>query len=126
MNAGEWLGRAKRSLASAQKLLGSDPDGACSRAYYAMFYAARAALLQAGQAEAAMAKTHSGLIAAFGEHLVKPGLVDATQGRAFAMVERERLTADYSGEGVSKDAAVLASERATAFVDAIGRWIEAG
>ena len=71
-----------------------------------------------------MGKTHSGLIAAFGEHLVKPGLIGADHGRAFAMVERERLIADYSGESVSKEAAAMASERAKAFVDAIDGWIE--
>lgn len=119
MNAADWLTRAQRSLGSARLLLETDPDAACSRAYYAMFYAARAALLCAGQAEAAMSKTHSGMIAAFGEHLVKSGKIGTAHGRAFAQVERERLTADYTGDGVAPDAAALALTRAEAFVAAV-------
>ncbi|HYZ48090.1 MAG TPA: HEPN domain-containing protein, partial [Sphingomonas sp.] len=57
-----WIAQAERSLETAQLVLGTDPNAACSRAYYAMFYAARAALLRAGHAEQAMGKTHSGLI----------------------------------------------------------------
>jgi uncharacterized protein (UPF0332 family) len=43
------LDRARRSLRSARNLLeDGDRDFAISRAYYAMFYAARAALLSEG------------------------------------------------------------------------------
>jgi uncharacterized protein (UPF0332 family) len=87
-----------------------------------MFYASRAALLLAGQPEAAMAKTHSGMITAFGEHLVKSGKIDAAHGRAFAQVERERLVADYTGDGVAADAAALALARAETFVRAVQDW----
>ena len=45
MNAQELMAKSQRALASAQKLLeDNDGDGACNRAYYAMFDAARAAL----------------------------------------------------------------------------------
>lgn len=104
-------------------LLDTDPDAACSRAYYAMFYAARAALLHAGQAQAAMAKTHAGVISAFGEHLVKSQLIDAEHGRSFAKVERERLVADYSGDGISGDAATIALKRADEFLSAVKHWM---
>ena len=51
MTAKELLDKAERALASAQVLLDiGDVDGACNRAYYAMFDAARAAL-QAGNAQ---------------------------------------------------------------------------
>ena len=124
MNVEDWLGRSRRSLLTAETVLPDDPDAACSRAYYAMFYAARAALLAADQPEAAMGRTHAGLIAAFGERLVKPGLIAVDHGRAFAQVERERLIADYTGEGVAADAAAIAVERARAFIDAVERWMD--
>lgn len=67
------MAKASRAIASAQLLLDAgDVDGACNRAYYAMFDAAHAALLWAGaRVNPAETKTHRGLIAAFGEHLVK-------------------------------------------------------
>ena len=58
--------RARRSLRSARNLLDDgDHDFAMSRAYYAMFYAATAALLSL---EVKRSK-HSGVIAAFGPAL---------------------------------------------------------
>ena len=69
------MAKAERALASAKLLLDSgDVDGACNRAYYAMFDAARAALLSINApVPAEVARTLSGLIAAFSLHLVKPG-----------------------------------------------------
>jgi hypothetical protein len=52
------------TAASAKMLLDSgDTDGACNRAYYAMFDAARAALLASkAPVTPEIAKTHSGLL----------------------------------------------------------------
>jgi uncharacterized protein (UPF0332 family) len=77
VNARELLAKAIQASASAQLLLNAgDFDGACNRAYYAMFDAARAALLASGaKVEPGIAKTHSGLISAFSLHLVKTGRV---------------------------------------------------
>ena len=42
----ELMAKARRAQVSAQRLLeDNDSDGACNRAYYAMFDAARAALI---------------------------------------------------------------------------------
>ena len=59
-----------------------DSDGACNRAYYAMFDAARAALM-ATNAEIPLniGKTHSGVLTAFSQHLVKNGPVPRDIGR---------------------------------------------
>jgi uncharacterized protein (UPF0332 family) len=85
VNPGTWLAKADRCLRSATLLIESgDPDSACNRAYYAIFNAARAALLAVGQDELALAKTHSGLMAAFGLHLVKTGHIPTELGRTFA------------------------------------------
>ena len=48
-------------------------------------------------------KTHRGLIAAFGEHLVKTARLTADLGKALNQVERIRLLADYTGEEVDAD-----------------------
>ena len=75
MNIDYWLGRADRALATAALDAGDgDCNDACSNAYYAMFYAARVALLHVGQAERAMGKTHSGMTSAVNQYLVKPGV----------------------------------------------------
>ncbi len=49
MKAKELFTKAQTAAASARILLNAgDVDGACNRAYYAMFDAARAALLASG------------------------------------------------------------------------------
>lgn len=89
LNPSVLMRKAIRACASARALLDlNDVDGACSRAYYAMFDAARAALLAADHPDSqATAKTHSGLIAAFGSSLVKSGLVDKAYGRMLKRAE---------------------------------------
>jgi uncharacterized protein (UPF0332 family) len=122
----DWLKRADRALSSAELLLDSDPDRACSSAYYAMFYSARAALIHVGQQERAMGKTHSGLVSAFNQHLVLTGLIAPTHGKAFPLELNRRVVADYEADGVDADAAKLAIANATAFVAAIKMLIEKG
>ena len=97
--------KAHRALASAHKLLqDNDSDGACNRAYYAMFDAARAALLASkALVPPEIAKTHSGLIAAFSLHLVKPGLFPIELGKSFNKAEDLRLVADYKGDPISAE-----------------------
>ena len=77
MNQVELMAKARRAVLSAKVLLDAgDADGACNRAYYAMFDAARAALIASGApVEAELARTHNGLISAFSLHLVKTGRV---------------------------------------------------
>lgn len=121
MTPQELMTKASRALASAQLLLDSgDVDGACNRAYYAMFDAARAALLWANApVPAEVARTHSGLITAFSLHVVKPGLVAIDHGRALNKVEDLRLIADYRGDPVTQENAAWALEQAQAFLAAI-------
>lgn len=96
------FGKAERAVMSALTLLADgDPDGACNRCYYAMFDAARAALLAGGALKAAeIHKTHSGVIAAFGLHLVKSGRIPTVFGRRLNEAEEHRLLADYTDESV--------------------------
>lgn len=123
MTPGDYMAKAVRALASAKLLLAnSDLDGACNRAYYAMFDAAHAALLRSGaHINPAETRTHRGLIAAFGEHLIKPGHLSADIGKSFNQVERVRLLADYTGEEIDEDKTRWAVEQAAAFVEAVRR-----
>lgn len=91
-----------------------------------MFDAAHAALLWAGaNSNPAETKTHRGLIAAFGNHLVKPGTLSVELGKSLNQVERIRLLADYTGEDVDAEKAGWALNQAEAFVSAVNQLMAA-
>src|SRR5260370_28553520 len=120
LNAQDLLERAQRAVESAKLLLDAgDVNGACNRAYYAMFDAARAALIATQKPpESEAIKTHSGLISASSPHLVKTGHASLELGKSFSKVADIRLVADYSDEEVSPDRAEGAIEHAGALVGA--------
>ena len=113
--------KAHQALRSAQGLIAlNDADGACNRAYYAMFDAARAALLgKLGRTEADFAKTHRGLINAFSEHLVKDGTLSKDLGRSLKRAEEMRRLADYDGDSIELADAVTMVADAKSFIAAI-------
>lgn len=123
MNAADLMVKAHRALASAQKLLqDGDGDGACNRAYYAMFDAARAALIASNASVPPdIAKTHSGLISAFSLHLVKSNLFPVELGRALNTAEDLRLVADYKGDSIESEQAQWAVNAARAFIEEVER-----
>ena len=94
--------KADTACASARALLNlGDVDGASNRAYYAMFDAARAALLASdAPVEPDIGRTHSGLIGAFGNHLVKNGPISKDMGRLLNRAHEIRQVADYNGASV--------------------------
>lgn len=112
------MGKAERACKSARVLFElGDVDGACNRAYYAMFDAARAALLSSGApVKPDIGKTHRGLINAFSDHLIKSGLVLKEMGRLLKRAEETRLVADYKGDSVELDDAREMVEQAEVFV----------
>jgi len=92
------MAKAIQAAASARVLLNTgDADGACNRAYYAMFDAARAALLASG---AQVGRTHKGLLNAFSDRLVRNGPLPKEMGRLLKHAEAFRYVADYEGEPV--------------------------
>ena len=119
------IARARSSAASARLLFDAgDLNGACNRAYHAMFDAARAALLAGDEpVNSEATKTHGGLIAAFSLHVVKPGLIPAQYGRSLRQVDQIRLIADYSDEGVDRERAWSAIEQANHFIEAVGSYV---
>jgi uncharacterized protein (UPF0332 family) len=101
----DLLAKARRALDSAEVLAErGDPEGACNRAYYAMYDAARAGLLALGT-DAPPGKSHSGLIAAFSLHWVKSGRLPLALGKAFNRAADLRLLADYSGSPIDEGTA---------------------
>jgi uncharacterized protein (UPF0332 family) len=115
------MAKAERAAASARALLDlGDVDGACNRAYYAMFDAARTALLASGVPLAShTGRTHSGLISAFGNYLIKNGPVSKEMGRLLNRAEELRLVADYTGDAVELSDAREMVEQAETFVAAM-------
>jgi uncharacterized protein (UPF0332 family) len=119
-SAALYLARSERAIASARLLLADgDTDGACSRAYYAMFDAAIAGLARISGGTYKRTKSHSGLIASVGQKLVKPGRLSSESGRALNQVHEVRLAADYLGDPVPAQDAALAVTQADAFVAAV-------
>ncbi|HLH48686.1 MAG TPA: HEPN domain-containing protein [Roseiarcus sp.] len=113
--------KASRSLSAARLLLENGfTDEAASRAYYAMFDAARAALIAANApAEAESARTHSGLIAAFARFIIAPGLLEREIGRTLGQAQYVRLIADYQGDPIGAAEASRAVEWAETFIKAV-------
>ncbi len=64
---------------------------AINRAYYAIFYAANALLATRGLARS----KHSGVIAAFRERFVKPGLIESEYSRIYGRAMDDRHIGDY-------------------------------
>ena len=118
-SADDWRTKASRTLDSARLLLAErDDDGACSTAYYAIFYSAHVVLIALGCREAASAvKTHRGLIALFGREAIKTGRFPPDLGKALDQVEQMRMTADYFKTSVTPDQAAWAVAKAEAFLE---------
>jgi uncharacterized protein (UPF0332 family) len=113
----EFLGKADGALASAKRdLAAGDLDGTANRLYYAMFHAARAALLSIG--ESAQGR-HGTIISQFARRFCKDGPLPNYLGRAINEAQELRVEGDY-GAG-TPDATEVASYLAKAeqFVAAV-------
>jgi len=114
VKAQDLMAKAVQAATSAKVLLDTgDGDGASNRAYYAMFDAARAALLVSGFD---VGKTHRGVLNAFSERLVKNGSVPQEMGRLLKRAETFRYVADYEGNPVELSDAREMVEQAETFV----------
>jgi uncharacterized protein (UPF0332 family) len=115
------MAKATQAVASGRVLLElGDVDGACNRAYYAMFDAAQAALLVSGvPSPEGLGKTHRGLINTFSAYLVKDGPVNKELGRQLKRAEEMRLVADYNGASVQQSDAAELVKQAEQFVQAM-------
>ncbi len=86
------LKRADEALRGARILLKErELYGSVSRAYYCVFHAAEAVLYS----KRIRTKTHSGLRLLFGEHIVKPGLMDKEYADILRDAFSARQLSDY-------------------------------
>jgi len=120
----DYLKKADRALQVAENLLASGFDAeAAARAYYAMFYAAQALLKENGLQRV----KHSAVQAAFGQHLVKAGKIDAKFHRMLIDARETRELADYTvGEEVSAEIAFLRVKNAEEFVQMVKNILTSG
>ncbi|MCD6146033.1 MAG: HEPN domain-containing protein [Methanosarcinales archaeon] len=96
-------------------------EDAVSRAYYCMFFAAKALLL----AKNISVKTHRGLIRKFGLEFVNRNLIEEYYGRALRIAEELREEADYSiSRKISEEEAKSVIDDAGMFLDRIEQMIE--
>ncbi|MBM4250119.1 MAG: HEPN domain-containing protein [Euryarchaeota archaeon] len=117
------LERAEKYLKSAGLLADADDyESSVSRAYYAMFFAAEAALLSKGLSPA----SHGGVLSVFGEHFVKTGVFPRSMGRALNRAYAKRQLGDYEHRFVisSREAKEVLAD-AAGFVKEISRYLVA-
>jgi uncharacterized protein (UPF0332 family) len=112
----EFLAEARERLEASRALLDRQLLGvAVSGAYYAILYAARAALSERDR----NARTHSGTWNLFYEEFVAPGAFDADLAREARATQEPREGVDYAAVRVSPKEAEQIVEIAERFVAAI-------
>jgi uncharacterized protein (UPF0332 family) len=116
VSVADLLAKADRRLiAAARDLEAGDIERSLSASYYAMFYAASAAL---ESVEVARAK-HSAVIAAFGEHFAKTQRIDARYHSMLLGAFALRSAADYETNAtLSRETAEETLDNARSFVTA--------
>jgi uncharacterized protein (UPF0332 family) len=119
----ELMQKTRESLAAADLLLDQGyADFSVSRAYYAMFYAAEAALLVLGLSFS----KHTAVIAAFGQHLAKPRRVPQHLHRYLLEALDIRQVGDYDAPGmVGPERATRVLDHAREFIEAVNTFLEA-
>ena len=117
------LARARRELEATDALIGLGfAEQAVSRAYYAMFHAAVAALLALGETRS----KHSGVISAFSHLVVHEGGLDRQVATPLRDVFEQRNDVDYGLEAATPEQARERLAQARRFVHEVERWIESG
>ena len=112
--------RAKRRLAASRASLDAGFfDAAVSSAYYAMLYAARAALSEEEQ----HAKTHSGTWNRFWQSVAASGRFDRSLASEARNAQPLREGADYDAVEVSREEATKLIELAERFILAVGELV---
>lgn len=120
----QLLAMADNALHEATILdqVAKSPRGTVSRAYYAMFYAAKAALLF----QQVEVKSHAGLVNQFGLHLILPGLIDDSFNQKLQDAFNTRQEGDYAlALSISAEEAKVKVEDARLFVAEMRRFVGA-
>jgi len=94
---------------------------AINRAYYAIFYATSAVLVTEGLSRS----KHSGVIAAFRQRFIKPGLIETEYGEIYGRVMDDRHTSDYDLEAaIEMERAQTDIKDAQRFVSRVERYLQ--
>lgn len=110
------MAKADRRLTAARHSVDAgDSEAAVSSAYYAMLYAAHAALSERDL----HAKTHGGTWSLFSQTFVVPGSLDPELGRLGPVTQHAREQADYEAEDFTVDDARSILDDAERFVAAV-------
>ncbi len=116
------LEKAESKLNSAKILLENGIyDDAISRAYYCMYYAAKAILCLKEK----YPRTHRGLVSQFGLEFVREGLIEEYYARAITTAQERRERADYDIHYIpSEEEAESIVEDAERFLERVRRAID--
>lgn len=123
------MSMAKAHLEKAVKRLGvveklfrdGEYEDAVSRAYYAMYHAARAALSMVN----VFPKTHEGVVSEFGRKFVLAGIFQKELGKNLADAKAARETYEYSVTAtVGRSEAEVILLNAQDFVKAVKKYLE--
>jgi uncharacterized protein len=95
--------------------------GAVSRAYYAVFSAARALLVEHAGFEEGDVRRHASVQKLFSEHLVASGLILPEFGSGLRRLSAQRADADYHGPAVEEDQAAETLAFMERFLEAAAR-----
>ncbi len=115
------LKKGQRALKAAENLhKNGDYDFAASRAYYAMFYVAEAALLTLNLA----ASRHSAVLTLFYEHFVKTGRIEKALHQDLHHAFDLRQQGDYwADSGISREMTDEILRNARRFITTVGALI---
>ncbi|MEW6572215.1 MAG: HEPN domain-containing protein [Bacillota bacterium] len=118
----EWLFKGKRKFKGAELLLEHGfADFSASRSYYAMFYAAEAALLS----QDLTFSKHSSVISAFGQYFARPERMPKHLHRYLLDAFDLRQVSDYDAPGaIGPERARLTLARAKEFVEVITDFLK--
>jgi uncharacterized protein len=117
-----WLTLAQEKLLVARDLLNlAHYDDVVSKAYYVMFYAAKAGLATHG----IDARRHSGAISLFGQEFVMSGRLDVHYLRLLTQAMQAREASDYDPSlRASEDDARAALSNAESFLNKVRELLE--
>jgi uncharacterized protein (UPF0332 family) len=119
-----WLKKAEETLDAAKALKDRRfYNDSLSRTYYAMFYAAKGAVISQG----VETKKHSRVISAFGRLFAKTGRLDPQLHRALMLAYKQRELADYRlGAAAPEEVSTQALKAAEDFVIAVKSFLAMG
>ena len=119
MSASTFLEKAREALKVAEYALDHHfPNSAASRGYYAMFHAARAALIAASRSSVERRWSHSALQSEFARLVHSDKRWPSRLSSYLIKTLPPRELADYGSDMVSSRVAQTAVDRATEFVQA--------